>query len=178
MFDSFKNTGIDNKVTELLDKCIEHLHVISNNFELLTADWSDYVSNFNHYTFWNNLLGENGITIAGLSDFDEVIQEPDTNIKVKKHNIIISKQSSEKKLFTYQNVSSENQSSFFGLIKKKLTGSSKQAGYNVLQAANRNKLPKNFDPQNYLSLNPDVENSGIDPCQHWIDHGQYENRQY
>lgn len=39
-------------------------------------------------------------------------------------------------------------------------------------------LPDNFNVQKYLELNPDVENSGVDPKVHFITCGQFESRQY
>lgn len=37
-------------------------------------------------------------------------------------------------------------------------------------------LPKEFDAQTYLALNPDVADSNIDPAVHFLTCGQYENR--
>ncbi|MCK5831848.1 MAG: class I SAM-dependent methyltransferase [Methylococcales bacterium] len=39
-------------------------------------------------------------------------------------------------------------------------------------------LPTNFNVQKYLELNPDLEDSGVDPEVHYITCGQFENRQY
>ena len=40
------------------------------------------------------------------------------------------------------------------------------------------KAPKDFDPQRYLDLNPDVAASGIDPRKHYVRHGAKEQRRY
>jgi hypothetical protein len=39
-------------------------------------------------------------------------------------------------------------------------------------------LPNDFDPKKYLKLNPDVDAAGVDPGQHYIDHGSQERRKY
>lgn len=40
------------------------------------------------------------------------------------------------------------------------------------------KAPKDFDPQRYLALNPDVAAAGIDPRKHYVRHGAKEQRRY
>jgi hypothetical protein len=42
----------------------------------------------------------------------------------------------------------------------------------------KNTLPKDFDPAIYLTLNPDVRDHGVDPSQHYLEHGIKENRKY
>jgi len=39
-------------------------------------------------------------------------------------------------------------------------------------------LPKDFNPEIYLILNPDVKDNGVDPIQHYLKHGIQENRKY
>ena len=39
-------------------------------------------------------------------------------------------------------------------------------------------LPNDFDPKKYLTFNPDVSAAGVDPGQHYIDHGCQEGRKY
>ena len=39
-------------------------------------------------------------------------------------------------------------------------------------------LPNDFDPKKHLTLNPDVAAAGVDPSQHYIDHGSKEGRKY
>jgi SAM-dependent methyltransferase len=39
-------------------------------------------------------------------------------------------------------------------------------------------IPRNFDCQRYLELNPDVADAGVDPIQHFIRFGKNENRRY
>ncbi len=39
-------------------------------------------------------------------------------------------------------------------------------------------LPEDFDPQQYLELNPDVGESNLSPTQHYQVHGRYEKRVY
>lgn len=39
-------------------------------------------------------------------------------------------------------------------------------------------LPEDFDPQNYLRLNPDVAQAGFDPREHYVRHGCHEGRRY
>lgn len=41
-----------------------------------------------------------------------------------------------------------------------------------------NELPDDFDPEHYLIINKDIAESGIDPIQHYINYGMYENRRY
>lgn len=41
-----------------------------------------------------------------------------------------------------------------------------------------NKLPKDFDPEVYLELNPDVKVAGVDPAQHYLEFGIKEKRDY
>lgn len=43
---------------------------------------------------------------------------------------------------------------------------------------NKNVLPPGFSIEGYLSHNPDVATSGIDPLLHWFQYGQYENRTF
>lgn len=43
---------------------------------------------------------------------------------------------------------------------------------------NKNLLPPGFSIEGYLSHNPDVATSGIDPLLHWFEYGQYENRTF
>lgn len=38
--------------------------------------------------------------------------------------------------------------------------------------------PEDFDPEAYLKLNVDVREAGVDPVQHYIDHGRAEKRSY
>ena len=40
------------------------------------------------------------------------------------------------------------------------------------------KAPKDFDPQRYLDLNPDVAAAGMDPRKHYVRHGAREQRRY
>jgi len=40
------------------------------------------------------------------------------------------------------------------------------------------ELPEDFDPQQYLELNPDVGESNLTPAQHYQVHGRYEKRVY
>lgn len=40
------------------------------------------------------------------------------------------------------------------------------------------ELPNDFDPAEYLRLNPDVERYGADPVGHWLTFGQHERRIY
>ena len=39
-------------------------------------------------------------------------------------------------------------------------------------------LPNDFDSKKYLTFNPDVSAAGVDPGQHYIDHGSQEGRKY
>jgi len=39
-------------------------------------------------------------------------------------------------------------------------------------------LPENFDSEVYLALNKDVLSAGVDPKEHWLDFGRYENRKF
>lgn len=39
-------------------------------------------------------------------------------------------------------------------------------------------LPKNFNPERYLDLNPDVRGDGADPARHWQEYGYKEGRQW
>ena len=39
-------------------------------------------------------------------------------------------------------------------------------------------LPKDFDPERYLELNPDVREGGADPAQHWQEYGYKEGRKW
>jgi len=39
-------------------------------------------------------------------------------------------------------------------------------------------LPENFDAEVYLALNKDVLAAGLDPKEHWLDFGRYENRKF
>ena len=45
-------------------------------------------------------------------------------------------------------------------------------------AASDSELPEDFDPQEYLRLNPDVAQAGMDPSNHYILHGLSEGRIY
>jgi len=42
----------------------------------------------------------------------------------------------------------------------------------------RNALPSDFDAEDYLYLNPDVEAAGADPAEHYLTHGARERRRY
>jgi glycosyltransferase involved in cell wall biosynthesis/uncharacterized coiled-coil protein SlyX len=39
-----------------------------------------------------------------------------------------------------------------------------------------NALPKGFDPDAYLALNPDLAKGGVDPVTHYLNHGRHEGR--
>lgn len=39
-------------------------------------------------------------------------------------------------------------------------------------------LPKDFNPERYLELNPDVREGGADPAQHWQEYGYKEGRKW
>lgn len=39
-------------------------------------------------------------------------------------------------------------------------------------------IPKDFDPEAYLELNPDVASAGVDPLVHYLEFGKHENRYY
>jgi len=43
---------------------------------------------------------------------------------------------------------------------------------------NLKRLPADFNPDDYLFLNPDVRKAGADPAQHYLDHGRAEGRPY
>ena len=40
------------------------------------------------------------------------------------------------------------------------------------------ELPDDFDPEEYLSLHPDLRAGKVDPVQHYLKHGRYERRAY
>lgn len=40
------------------------------------------------------------------------------------------------------------------------------------------ELPEDFDPDDYLLLNPDLRKSRVDPVWHYLNHGREENRHY
>ncbi|MDP1614214.1 MAG: hypothetical protein Q8L68_00285 [Methylococcales bacterium] len=141
---SFKHTGLDARLTQLLEQCIDQLQIISNNFDTLTTAWSDYVSDFDHDSFWNELLGKSGIWITGVREYDDTFQKPECKT----------------------NQDSVNKQAFFS-----------SAIFSVNHTKN-DQLPGNFDPENYLRLNPDVASEGFDPEEHWIKYGRHENRQY
>lgn len=42
----------------------------------------------------------------------------------------------------------------------------------------RELLPHDFDATEYLHLNPDVQRSGADPVEHFLNHGRHEGRRY
>ena len=44
--------------------------------------------------------------------------------------------------------------------------------------AARGNLPEDFDASEYLRLNPDVQRSGADPVEHFLNHGRHERRRY
>lgn len=71
LYYSFKHTELDESLTGLLEQCLDHLHYISNNFDVLTKNWSNYVTDFNHLGFWDELLGENGIWVTANTNFDK-----------------------------------------------------------------------------------------------------------
>ena len=48
----------------------------------------------------------------------------------------------------------------------------------VTNARGRYFVPPDFDPEAYLFLNPDVAKAGVDPRQHYVEHGRGELRQY
>jgi hypothetical protein len=39
-------------------------------------------------------------------------------------------------------------------------------------------LPEDFDPARYLALHPDVAEAGVDPVNHYLTYGRYEERPY
>ena len=39
-------------------------------------------------------------------------------------------------------------------------------------------MPNDFDPSKYLLLNPDVADAKVDPSEHFLMYGKYENREY
>lgn len=41
-----------------------------------------------------------------------------------------------------------------------------------------NDIPKDFDPETYLKLNPDVKAAGFSPILHWLNFGKHEARKY
>ncbi len=43
---------------------------------------------------------------------------------------------------------------------------------------NFKRLPADFNPDDYLFLNPDVRKAGADPTKHYLDHGRAEGRPY
>ena len=43
---------------------------------------------------------------------------------------------------------------------------------------NNAALPEGFDPIEYLNLNPDVQQAGVDPTRHWIKFGHREGRKW
>ena len=48
----------------------------------------------------------------------------------------------------------------------------------VLNFKGGRTLPENFDADVYLDLNKDVLAAGVDPKEHWLDFGRYENRKF
>ena len=70
---------------------------------------------------------------------------------------------------------SKSKSSLLGRLINKLTPKSKKQG---AQHIDKTLLPKDFDPQVYLRLHPDVRSAGIDPVTHYIKHGISERRRY
>jgi hypothetical protein len=39
-------------------------------------------------------------------------------------------------------------------------------------------LPADFDPEDYLLRNPDVREAGVNPTEHYLNHGRFEGRRY
>ncbi len=47
-----------------------------------------------------------------------------------------------------------------------------------LSAMNQTALPPDFDAKDYLDLNPDVRQAGVDPAAHYVNYGHREGRTY
>ncbi|CAE6800756.1 putative sugar O-methyltransferase [Paraburkholderia nemoris] len=47
-----------------------------------------------------------------------------------------------------------------------------------VSAMNQIALPPDFDANDYLDLNPDVRNAGVDPAAHYVNYGHQEGRAY
>lgn len=50
--------------------------------------------------------------------------------------------------------------------------------FSLDQKLKKGTLPNDFDPEMYLLLNADVKEAGVNPAEHFLKHGQNENRQY
>ena len=59
-------------------------------------------------------------------------------------------------------------------FKRKINLLSKYKEYRMLK--NIKALPKNFDGEVYLKLNPDVKKAGHDPIKHFLEFGRIEKR--
>ena len=59
-------------------------------------------------------------------------------------------------------------------LKREINLLSKYKEYRMLK--NIKKLPKNFDGEVYLKLNPDVKKAGHDPIKHFLEYGRIEKR--
>jgi GT2 family glycosyltransferase len=67
---------------------------------------------------------------------------------------------------------------WFKPLKQTFSGSSHKTSKDDSGQINYAELPDDFDPDYYLAINPDVQESGKDPVQHYLRYGRKEGRQY
>jgi GT2 family glycosyltransferase len=68
---SFKSSELNDRITVLIEKSLGSLNYIADNFDNLTDSWSNYVSNFDHNNFWNELLNGNSLFVTNVKFFED-----------------------------------------------------------------------------------------------------------
>lgn len=150
-FYSLKEDGLDDAVQQSLEKCISTLNEIHLKFTILRERWKQFVHCFDHNNFWKIFHQQDCISIISINSktYDKVVDKPD----YPHFNMDASKEWSKAK--------ANNEST----VENAAPSPSQE-------------IPNDFDPLEYLNLNPDVAASGVDPVTHYLTHGKFENRMY
>jgi GT2 family glycosyltransferase len=92
---SFKSTQLENRITELLEDAVKDLYIITQNFDSLVESWSNYIDNFDHEYFWNELLGVEGISITNISNFNELKQNKREKLITLEYETLLNHQKNQ-----------------------------------------------------------------------------------
>ncbi len=66
----------------------------------------------------------------------------------------------------------------WAFVQDQVPSAARKLGHQPLKRQAATQVPKDFDADRYLRLNPDVAAAGAEPQSHWLQHGQFEGRGY
>ena len=157
----FASATLDSRIELLLRDGTRLLASLSESFESTANEWLKWQKEFDHYAFWNSLLGSQEPSVVKVSQY------------VPQAAIRVTRRVTSDEVRRGQRI-------------KMVDAEDKATGKPVQEEVTPQAefvqedgiLPADFDPERYYRFNPDVLAAGMAAEEHWINHGRFENRNY